>query len=105
MKYDISQMPQDVLECRDIGHSWVHEWTVLVTGASAQAERMLVCRRCTTYRRDLIDVKTGEGKGRSYAYGQGYQVLGVNLQRPEVRREAIRRALAALDVPQKARKG
>lgn len=63
------------LLCRDFGHTW-KPWTAEWIPQRRQYVESLVCTRCTTVRRRLLD-EYGAMLGNSYTYADGYQVHGV----------------------------
>lgn len=71
----IGDMDESHLMCRDFGHSW-RPWTAEFIPQRRQYVEALVCTRCTSVRRRLLD-QYGHQLGNAYTYADGYQVHGV----------------------------
>lgn len=91
------------LSCRDVMHAWPprSEWTwrrvVGDTGRTIGYARTMMCTRCHTIARDVIDAKTGKGQ-RSYRYPTGYSMpKGQGVTKRDVRLEQLRRVVEQLD--------
>lgn len=71
----INGMSDGHLLCRDFGHSW-RPWDVEYIPQRRQYVEALVCARCETVRRRLLD---GDGAllANSYSYPDGYLVHGI----------------------------
>lgn len=85
------------LVCRDVQHSWPppNEWgwhrVVNDTGRTVGYSRTMMCTRCHTIARDVIDAKTGRG-ARQYRYPRGYSMpAGQGVTKRDVRLEQLRR--------------
>jgi transposase len=71
----IAGMPDTHLLCRDFGHSW-RPWDAQWIPQRRQYQEALLCQRCQTVRRRLLD-EYGAQLGQSYTYADGYLVHGV----------------------------
>ena len=71
----IAGMPDTHLLCRDFGHSW-RPWDAQWVPQRRQYLEALLCSRCQTVRRRLLD-EYGAQLGQSYTYADGYLVHGV----------------------------
>lgn len=71
----LSALSDHHLLCRDFGHSW-RPYTAEWIPQRRQYVEALVCVRCTTVRRRLLD-EWGALLGNSYTYSEGYQVHGI----------------------------
>lgn len=71
----IAGMPDTHLLCRDFGHSW-RPWTAEWIPQRRQYVEALVCTRCQTLRKRLLD-EYGAQLAQSYTYADGYLVHGV----------------------------
>jgi hypothetical protein len=71
----IAGMSDSHLLCRDFGHSW-RPWAAEWIPQRRQYLEALVCVRCETVRRRLLD-EYGAQLGQSYTYADGYLVHGV----------------------------
>lgn len=67
---DIETMPDTHLLCRDLGHRWKPS---MVARTNGHYTRKMICTRCHTKRKDTI-YPSGEVRGRSYEYADGYLV-------------------------------
>lgn len=87
------------IRCRDIGHSWGDEQLTDERRKTGEVVRDLWCASCGAQRIDRVGAKSGEIYGRRYIYAEGYlapkgQFKRGDLQRTEIRVEAIRRLLS-----------
>jgi hypothetical protein len=71
----IKGMDDSHLLCRDFGHSW-RPWAAEWIPQRRQYAEALVCSRCQTVRRRLMD-EWGAQLGQSYTYADGYLVHGL----------------------------
>lgn len=71
----IAGMPDTHLLCRDFGHSW-RPWGAEWIPQRRQYAEALVCSRCDTVRRRLLD-EYGAQLAQSYTYADGYLVHGL----------------------------
>lgn len=71
----IAGMPDSHLLCRDFGHSW-RPWSAEWIPQRRQYLEALLCSRCQTVRRRLLD-EYGAQLAQSYTYADGYLVHGV----------------------------
>jgi hypothetical protein len=71
----IAGMPDTHLLCRDFGHSW-RPYTAQWIPQRRQYLEALVCARCTTIRKRLLD-EYGAQLANSYTYSDGYLVHGI----------------------------
>jgi len=93
----------DFLACRDVQHTWPPrtDWSWRrVTSDSGRVtgySRTMMCARCHTIARDVIDARTGQSR-RSYTYPAGYSMpAGQGVTKREVRLEQLRRVVEELD--------
>lgn len=68
-----SELDDDYLLCRDLGHAWKHQGFSRIEGGLIA--RRLRCRSCKTIRIDRI-TSIGTVYGRTYVYPDGYQLKG-----------------------------
>lgn len=71
----IMEMTDDHLLCRDFGHSW-RPYQVDRIAQRKQWQETLLCQRCHTVRRRLLDFRGGM-LANGYTYPEGYLVQGV----------------------------
>jgi transposase len=71
----IADMADTHLLCRDFGHSW-RPWDAQWIPQRRQYLEALLCVRCETVRRRLLD-EYGAQLGQSYTYADGYLVHGL----------------------------
>lgn len=71
----INGMVDGHLLCRDFGHSW-RPWDVEYIPQRHQYVEALVCARCETVRRRLLD-EYGALLANSYSYPNGYLIEGM----------------------------
>lgn len=90
------------LACRDVMHAWPTPdgWSwhrVVDDHATVHGySRTMMCTRCHTIARDVIDARTGESH-RQYRYPEGYSMpRGQAVSRREVRVEQLRRVVEHL---------
>lgn len=102
----LAHMPDTHLLCRDFGHSW-RPWTAQWVPQRRQYLEALVCLRCETVRKRLLD-EFGAQLGQSYDYADGYLVKGLGRitgdDRNSVRLMGLQAVLRATseDQPQRA---
>lgn len=88
------QLPQRLLHCRELGHTWRH-WGVADEPEHHCYARTTRCSSCHTLRHWVIDY-AGHVVSSHYTYPQGYLASNVapGLTRDPFRLEAIQRELA-----------
>jgi hypothetical protein len=96
-------MPQSVLECRDLGHPWKRKdagFLIAERGRGRYArvvEREVECGNCGTTRKDTYAINRAgytERTARRYKYADGYlQSRGDDVKRERLRRGMVQYAL------------
>jgi hypothetical protein len=93
------------LVCRDVQHTWpdpdTWKWNVQRDEHErvVSYSRSMMCQRCHTIGRDVIDASTGQGK-RTYRHPAGYSMpKGHGVSKRDVRLEQLRRIADTLDTP------
>jgi hypothetical protein len=92
---DISELRDEYVVCRAIGHSWDDNPTAEVDGPLFRAATgclALRCVRCTTERFDYIDSEMQVFQ-RYYRYPPQYQSIPGQETRPNLRGELLRRSV------------
>jgi len=92
---------EEFLACRDVQHTWpprkVWRWKQLTneTGRTVAYSRSMMCARCHTIARDVIDAYTGESR-QTYHWPAGYSMpKGQGVTKRDVRVEQVRRVAAS----------
>lgn len=67
-----AELETTTLECRNFGHSWIHDHTELVR--RGVVELHVHCDRCPTTRVDVLRRSSGEILGHRYSYQAGYLI-------------------------------
>lgn len=82
----------EFLDCRrgNLGHEW--RSVGFYRGAGNVTHRRVVCKRCSTWRTDAWEARTGARLPGRYNYAEGYQLPGVSPDATAVRVEVLRRA-------------
>lgn len=105
--HPIENLDDVVLACRSDGHSFPYGDPLLdrwkknrdpQTGRVVSASRTLMCPRCHTIVRDVVDRGARGMRQRQYTYPEGYSMpKGCGVTRRESRAELMGRIFAILD--------
>jgi hypothetical protein len=105
--HPIERLDDVVLSCRADGHSFPYGDPVLdhwrkqrdpQTGRVVSASRALMCPRCHTIVRDVVERGARGMRQRQYTYPEGYSMpKGYGVTRRESRAELMARIFAVLD--------
>lgn len=105
--HPIEQLADDVLSCRSDGHSFPYGDPKLdvwrknrdaTTGLVVSVSRSLMCPRCHTIVRDVVDRGARGIRQRQYTYPTGYSMpKGKGVTRRESRSELMGRIFSRLD--------
>jgi hypothetical protein len=92
---DITELRDEIVICRTIGHSWDDNPGGQIDGPLARTSAgvlLLRCTRCTTERFDYINVQMLVFQ-RYYRYVDGYRSIPGQGTRPNLRGELLRRSV------------
>jgi hypothetical protein len=88
------QLRDDAFTCRLLGHAWYIASAASLGNVGRGLSWMVVkCERCTSERRDIVNLRSGEVERRNYAYAKGYQI-DEKVVRSQLRTEWARRQQA-----------